>query len=63
MTSDDLMCSQWRPVLKPNADAEVEELPNIPDIMMFTSDVALLFDEAYLSLVQLYASNIAELGM
>lgn len=48
---------QWRPVNKTNASAPV------PNIIMLTSDVALLKDESYLNLTKLFASNRTELDI
>ncbi|GIL54308.1 hypothetical protein Vafri_9888 [Volvox africanus] len=44
---------QWEPVLKEDADPE----DDLPDIIMLTTDVALLKDPIYLELVKLFAAN------
>ncbi|CAN0351693.1 unnamed protein product, partial [Hapterophycus canaliculatus] len=46
--------TQWLPVLKEGA-TETED--DIPDIIMFTTDVALLFDPVYLELVEMFAND------
>jgi hypothetical protein len=47
---------QWSPVRKDPASTEP-----LPDIMMLTTDVALLHDTDYLKLVKLYASDLGAL--
>ncbi|CBJ33789.1 Catalase decomposes hydrogen peroxide to molecular oxygen and water [Ectocarpus siliculosus] len=49
---------QWFPVLKEGATETEDE---IPDIIMLTSDIALLYDEEYLALVELFASDLSYL--
>ncbi|CAM9581686.1 unnamed protein product [Hapterophycus canaliculatus] len=46
--------TQWLPVLKEGATETEDE---IPDIVMLTTDVALLFDPEYLELVQTFADD------
>ncbi|CAM9833697.1 unnamed protein product [Scytosiphon promiscuus] len=46
--------SQWIPVLKEGATETEDE---IPDIVMLTTDVALLFDPEYLALVELFSED------
>jgi len=45
---------QWKPKFK-GADADKTE--GLPDIMMLTSDIALLHDPIYLGLVKKFAAN------
>lgn len=47
---------QWAPTLKPDATPH-----QVPNIMMLTSDIALLKDPAYLQLVQQYAADLKAL--
>jgi catalase (peroxidase I) len=52
---------QWRPKYKANATAAEKAKP-LPDIMMLTSDIALLEDPKYLELVKLYANDLDALN-
>lgn len=47
---------QWYPVNKTDPNQPV------PDIIMLTSDIALLHDESYLSITELFANDLAELS-
>ncbi|CAM9479910.1 unnamed protein product, partial [Ectocarpus sp. 8 AP-2014] len=58
MTESPADLVQWFPVLKQGATETEDE---IPDIIMLTSDVALLFDPEYLALCELFASDQAYL--
>lgn len=48
---------QWKPKYKANATA-AEKADPLPDIMMLTTDIALLEDPKYLELVKLYANDL-----
>ncbi|CAM9497503.1 unnamed protein product [Ectocarpus sp. 8 AP-2014] len=58
MTESPADLVQWFPVLKEGATETEDE---IPDIIMLTSDIALLNDLEYLALVELFASDQAAL--
>eukprot|EP00903_Cladosiphon_okamuranus_P014548 g13495.t1 len=50
--------TQWTPVLKPDATDS-----DLPDIIMLTSDVALLTDPDYLAIVEAFAEDIGALEL
>jgi catalase (peroxidase I) len=51
---------QWKPEFKKNATAEEKE-DGLPEIMMLTSDIALLKDPEYLKWVKIYAEDLDKL--